>query len=178
MTVARLDSSRLFAPYLAGLRFSPRDRQAAAKATVAAVVGVTAFIVLLDGLLFRRWLPADYVNFYAGPLLPRMARMCASAALEEVEFRLLLMTGLVMAMSRLKRPLPPAAFVAAILISQFANVGGLVLAYPLYASLRFWAVGSVWGYLYWRHGWLAALIGHASCHLLLDPLLAFVLIHG
>lgn len=178
MTVARLDSSRLFAPYLAGLRFSPRDRQAAAKATVAAVIGVTAFILILDGLVLRLWLPADYVGFYTGPLLPRTAKMCVSAALEEVEFRLFLMTGLLVAMSWVRRPLPPAAFIAAILISQFVNVGGLVLAYPLYASLRFWAVGSVWGYLYWRQGWLAALLGHASCHLLLDPLLAFVLVHG
>lgn len=178
MTVSSLDIPRPFSAYLAGLRLGPRDWPAAAKAIVTAVVGVTAFILILDGLVFRRSLPAEYVTFYTGPLLPRTVKMCVSAALEEVQFRLVLMTGLVMAMSLVRRPLPPTAFVAAILISQFINVGGLVIAFPLYAALRFWAVGSVWGYLYWRHGWLAALIGHASCHLLLDPLLAFVLIHG
>jgi hypothetical protein len=85
------------------------------------------------------------------------------------------MTMLVMIMSWWRRPIPPLAFVVAILVSQFANVGGLVLAIPLYATLRFWMVGSVWGWLYWRQGWLAALIAHGTIHLLLDPLLALVL---
>jgi hypothetical protein len=46
-----------------------------------------------------------------------------------------------------------------------------VLHDPVYASLRYLAVGSVWGWLYWRHGWVSALIGHGAAHLVLDPLL-------
>jgi hypothetical protein len=100
------------------------------------------------------------------------------SGVEEVKFRLVLMTLLVIAMSYFRRPLPPLAFVAAILVSQFANVGALVIAVPAYAILRFWAVGSVWGWLYWRHGWLAGLIAHGASHLVLDPLLALTLVHS
>lgn len=50
-------------------------------------------------------------------------------------------------------------------------MGLSVFADPLYATLRYWLVGAVWGWLYWRHGFLAALAGHGLSHLLLDPLL-------
>lgn len=158
-----------------GLRITAPDPGAAARAVALCVVGVTAFVVLLDGFLFRAHLSRDYVAFYTGPLFPRIFAMCLLACIEELKFRLLLMTALV-ALAALFRRKPPALwFVAAILAAQFANVGALVLADPLYASLRFWAVGSVWGWLYWRHGWLAALVGHGTVHLLLDPALLGVL---
>jgi len=166
------------APLLGGLRLLPRDRNAAAKAILASIVGVTIFILILDGLVFRRMLPAQYVAFYTSPVVPRTPLACLLSGIEEVKFRLVLMTLLVISMSYFRRPLPPLAFVAAILVSQFANVGALVIAIPAYAIFRFWAVGSVWGWLYWRHGWLAALIAHGASHLALDPLLALTLAHS
>lgn len=170
---------RSLLPLLSGLRLLPKDWNAAAKTIFASIAGVTLFILILDGILFRRSLPADYVAFYTSALIPRVIVVAILASLEEVKFRLLLMTAAVMIASSLwRRPLPPLAFIAIILACQFANVGGLVVADPLYSSLRYWAVGSVWGLLYWRHGWAAALIGHAATHFILDPLLMVVLLHS
>ncbi len=66
--------------------------------------------------------------------------------------------------------------VGAILVAQFADIGGLVVAWPEYAVPRFWLVGTVWGWLYWRHGFVSALAGHGLCHLLLDPVLRAALL--
>ncbi len=159
-----------------GLTIMPRDRAAAALAVAGSIAAITLFIALLDGVLFREGLPADYKAHFTSPLWPRMLLSCLFSAIDEVQYRLLLMTGLVMALSVFKVRLRPAHFIAIILIVQLANVGELVLAQPLYASLRYWAVGCVWGWLYWRHGWLAALAGHGSAHLLLDPVLMAVLL--
>ena len=175
---ASREQVRSLLPLLSGLRLFPKDWNAAAKAISASIAGVTIFILILDGFMFRRSLPVDYVAFYTSPLFPRTAVVGILASLEEVKFRLLLMTALVIALSLWRRPLRPLAFIAVILACQFANVGGLVVADPLYASLRYLAVGSVWGLLYWRHGWVAALIGHGATHFILDPLLMVVLLHS
>lgn len=168
---ARSRTARLFG----GLRLTPRNRRKAAIATVLAVLGVTMFIVSIDGWLFRAHLPGSYVDLYTSPLVPRMFIICGMALVEEVKFRLLLMTGLVALASVLRiRPTAPL-FWAVIVIAQFANVWPWVLNDPLYASLRFWAVGCVWGWLYWKHGWLSAAAGHGVNHLLIDPLLLLAL---
>jgi hypothetical protein len=158
-----------------GLVLMPRDRSAAALAVAGSIAAITLFIALLDGVLFRDGLSPGYVAHFTSPLWPRMLLSCLISAIDEVQYRLLMMTGLVMALSLARVRLIPAHFIAIILIAQLANVGELVLAQPLYASLRYWAVGCVWGWLYWRHGWLAALAGHGTSHLLLDPVLMAVL---
>lgn len=155
----------------------PVDRRAAARDTLAAILGVTSFILILDATVFRGTLSHEYVAFYTGPLVPRVWAISLLAATEEVKFRLVLMTAPAMLATWLTGRLTPSSAIAIILLAQFANVGHLVLADPLYATLRFWLVGSVWGWLYWRHGWLAALIGHAATHPLLDPLLLLILSH-
>ncbi len=146
------------------------------QAGAIAILAVTAWIVVLDALMFRQSLPADYVSFYTSALVPRTLLAVLGSSIEEVKFRLIVMTLLVWVMSAWRKPVPAIAFAAAIVVSQFANVGALVVAEPIYGSLRFWAVGCVWGYLYWRHGWLTALTAHAATHLLLDPLLAVALL--
>lgn len=160
-----------FAP----LQLRPESRRAAAGAILLAVLGVAAAIVGLDGWLFRGHLPQDYVEFYTGPLSPRTFVVCAFAMMEEVKYRLLLMTALVVLARLMRVPLTPAVLWGIIVIAQFANVHALVLDDPLYATLRYWAVGCVWGWLYWRHGWLSALLGHGVSHLALDPLLLVAL---
>jgi hypothetical protein len=107
-----------------------------------------------------------YVAFFTSPLWPRTALMSAKAAIEEVEYRLLLMTVLVFLFSRRRY-----GIVAAIVLAQLVNVWPTLLVDPLYGSLRYWLVGCVRGWLYWKHGWLTALAGHSLCHLVLDPLL-------
>ena len=168
-------AERPLADLLSGLTLRPASWRKAALAVLASIAGVTAFIVLLDALLFRHSLPADYVAHYTSPLVPRMFAACLAALRDEIVFRLGLMTALVMLLTWRRGRLSPGWFVFAILAVQLVNVGGIVLADPLYGTLRFWLVGSVWGWLYWRHGGLAALAGHGAAHLALDPALLVVL---
>ena len=161
-----------------GLTLRPPDWRAAGIAVACAIMGVTASILVLDGLLFRQHLTPDYVRVFTSPLIPRLPVLSLIAALEEVKYRLLLMTTVVALQKLIFGRLSVSSFVAAIVISQFVNVGSLVLADPVYAALRYWAVGCVWGWLYWKHGWLAAMTGHAGSHLLLNPLLMQVLLHS
>ena len=165
----------VFSDLTSGLRLWPDDLAAAAKAVAASVFGSAAFILILDAIVFRRWLPAEYVAIYTSPLLPRTILACLGAGVEEVTFRLIGMTTIVVVLGFWRRPVPAAGFIAAILLSQLVNVLPIVLAYPFWGALRFWAVGSLWGYLYWRHGWAAALAAHGTIHLLLDPLLLWAL---
>ncbi len=82
------------------------------------------------------------------------------------------MTTLVALISALRRRKSPALLILAIAVAvQFVNVAPLVVAYPAYGPLRYWAVGTTWGWLYWRHGLLVAMAAHAGTHLLLDPIL-------
>lgn len=158
-----------------GLRLLPTDRRKAVRDVLIAILGVSLFVVTVDAVVFRQHLSQAYVDFSTAPLWPRTAVVSAIAALEEFKYRLLAMTAMAAAAKLALPRLSPAAAVTIIVAAQFINVGPLVLADPLYASLRYWLVGSVWGWLYWRHGWLAALAGHASVHVLLDPMLALAL---
>lgn len=160
-----------------GLQLFPKDRKAALVATLSSVVGVTVFILILDGLLFRHALPDGYEALFTSPLLPRTPLFFAASMLEEIQYRLLLTTILVVLATAIhRRPLQPWAFLLIIAGVQLFNVWVPVSNYPLYGSLRYWLVGSVWGVLYWRHGFLPALAGHATTHLLLDPTLLGVLL--
>ncbi len=158
-----------------GLHLLPTNRAAAVRTIGACILGVTLFVLVLDALIFRHSLPPGYAAFYTSPLLPRTPVLCVMAAIEEFKFRLLLMTGLTMAVALRRGRVSNGQFIAIILVSQLCLVWPMVLAAPLYGALRYWAVGAVWGWLYWRHGWLAGLAGHATTHLLLDPLLLLAL---
>jgi hypothetical protein len=160
---------------LGGLRLFPEDRRAAARDVAIAVMAITAVIVLLDAWLMRSHLPQKYVDFYTSPLVPRMFVVCLFALGEEIKYRLLLMTALVVLASAVRIRLTASWFWAIIALSQLANVYPLVIEDPFYGALRYWAVGSVWGWLYWKRGWMSAAAGHGLSHLLLDPLLLVVL---
>jgi hypothetical protein len=146
-----------------GLRLLPTDWRDAVAAVLFSIVGVTVFILALDMVVHPS---PDYLASFTSPLWPRTALLSAKAAIEEVEYRLLLMTALVWLFSRWRW-----GVFAAIVLAQLVNVWPWVLTDPFYGSLRYWLVGCVWGWLYWKHGFVAALFGHSACHLLLDPLL-------
>lgn len=168
-----MDSGRRIA-LPADLRLWPSDRAAAARAVMLAVLAVCAWIALLD-FGFRHILPREYLDHYTAPLWPRMALACLGSMGEELVFRLGVMTLLAALPTLVGRKAGDGWMVAAVVLTQLANVGLLVLAYPVYGALRFWLVGCVWGWLYWRHGFASALAGHGLSHLLLDPLLLLVL---
>lgn len=160
---------------LTGLRIVPQRPFAATLAVAACLVAVSGWVILLDAVLFRSHVRPEYLASLQGPLGAHVALYAILAAVEEVKVRLVLMTLLAALAVRLRGRLAAGAAIAIILAAQLASVGALVIDDPLYAALRFWLVGSVWGWLYWRHGWLAALAGHVLAHPVLDPLLRLAL---
>lgn len=154
-----------------GLRIVPIDLPRAFREGTIAVVVVTLAVLIIDGIGFRQSLPGEYLDYYTAPLWPRTAAMCLRSAGEEVVIRLGLLTLLVWLAARDVRQPGWRTAAAAIGLSQLVLTWALVVQYPVWGLLRFWAVGCVWGWLYWRNGWLTALAGHGSVHLLLDPLL-------
>jgi hypothetical protein len=167
-----LVAARAIALDIGGLTLLPADPRRAVWAGLISIVAVTAFIVALDVIAGH---PAPYVGFYTSPLWPRTPLIAALAITEEVKFRLVLMTAMVWLVSIVRRPVPAWWIVAAIILSQFANVWAFVVAEPIYGSLRYWLVGCVWGWLYWKHGFVTAAAAHGACHLLLDPALKLTL---
>ena len=160
-----------------GLGILPTDRQAALDTTVRAILGVTIFIVLLDTVIFRRHLDVGYIAFYTSPLAGRTIPMCLKSLTEEFSYRLLIMTAIVAIIRIVRGKVSPQSFIVSAIIAQFYGVWPYVVHDPLYASLRYLAVGTAWGLLYWKRGWLAAASGHGLTHLVLDPLLLLGLIH-
>ena len=168
---------------IGGLRFWPKDWRAAIVFTAVCTVSVATLVVFTDWA-FRPILSPAYVAFFGGPNLPRrILTYMAGAAGEEAVFRLLLMSGLVAVGNLLLRgdgAAKPALLVAAITLAQAANILPKLTepssaAEVVYDVLRFYVPGLVWGWLYWRHGFLAAMIAHPACHLILQPALLLVL---
>jgi hypothetical protein len=108
--------------------------------------------------------------------------MVMQAAKDEVLGRVALVGGMVTlaGMALRGREIGPATLAAifiaaqvAILLPQLAapaNATELV-----YDSLRYVGPGVLWGWLFWRHGFAAALLGHTGTHPILDPALRALL---
>lgn len=158
-----------------GLKLVPRDWRAALVAALACVAGVTLWSVLLNSVIFKGALPTGYRDYFTAPLWPRMALVAAQALTEELVYRLVLMTGLVMLGVRLFGRLTVPWAILSIATAQWACIWPFVIAVPVYGSLYFWLNGCIWGWLYWRHGWMTAALAHCSIHLVLDPLLYWLL---
>lgn len=164
-----------------GYRILPREPGRAIVALVCSVALVTVIVLFTDGIVFRRTLPAGYVQLFSGPdLMGRIRLFALKAMLEEVAFRLVVMSAIVAVGGWLahdsKGDAAPFIFVIAILAAQAANLG-LQLRPPTsvgeggYDVLRFYLPGVVWGWLCWRHGFISAFVAHPLTHLVLQPLL-------
>jgi hypothetical protein len=149
---------------------------------VVAGLGFGAYMALADTLVFRGAVPGSQAALVAtSSVLQRIAFFARGAVIDELEFQLVLMTALVWLFIALARTVRGSCYWIAILSVAF-------IAYPLFhlaylASLDFTALvvlreialhgaaGVLWGYLYWRHGFVAAALGHVSAHIALEPLL-------
>lgn len=158
-----------------GLTLRPADTRRAIRDCAFAIIAVTAMIVLLDGAFYRDLLPSDYVTLYTAPLWPRTPMISLIAIGEELRFRLILMTAMFALGVLVRGRVSVGWAVAAIMLCQIANVGPLLLTDPIYGVFRWWLPGIAWGWLYWRHGWFAAVSAHGSTHLLMDPILRLAL---
>ena len=157
-----------------GLRLFPEDRSAAVRAGILAVLTACLLAALSDWAM-RDVLPPIYRDHYTGPLWPRTLWISLTAMREELVYRLGLQSVLAALPALLGRTTGPRWMIAAIVLAQLANIGMLAFASPPYGLIRFWLVGCIWGWLYWKHGFATALAGHGASHLLLDPLLLVAL---
>jgi hypothetical protein len=142
---------------------------------------VVALVLATDCILFRQALPLGYVRLFSGPdLSGRIGLFAVKAMLEEVGFRLIVMSAIVAVGGWFvhddRGDAAPFVFVLAILAAQALNIG-LQLHPPTtvgqgaYDSMRFYLPGVAWGWLCWRHGFISAFIAHPLAHLVLQPLL-------
>jgi hypothetical protein len=158
--------------------------------TPLAVGAATALgIVVIDCFVFRRVLPADYVELFRNTRLgPRLLYFMLRAFTENVIYRLFLMSLLVSLLGSVWRRSDgePAngAYWTAMTLAQIANITINVVALmpaPItpvelaYDGVRYVVPGVIWGYLYWRHGFVTAEIASVGAHPFLQPALGYLL---
>ncbi len=151
-------------------------------------------LAALLGLAFGLWMAMADAWLFAGvvppvqhellrsvPTVPRIAQFARGALFDEIWFRLIVLTGLAWLVARGTgwrdgRAVWPAILVVALVIYPLGTWGyfgkldwsALTVAREV---LLHGAAGTLWGWLYWRHGWLAGVTGHICAHLALQPLL-------
>lgn len=146
-------------------------------------MGFGLYMALADRLVFAGAVPPmQHMMVRDWPLGTRWSYFFTGAFLDEVKLRLAAMTLLAWVASRWRQPVPDGAMRAII-------VAVALVAYPVSALDYFTALpwsaltlarelclhgtaGMLWGWLYWRNGWSAAVVGHLAAHVTLQPLLA------
>ena len=168
MTAGLLPIEAAYHPGLR-LRFA-LDGEKPFRAVFLAALGVAGYVVLVDQY-FRASLTPAYLHYWTtGTLGDRLVANLIGAMRDEIVFRGLVMTSIILTLTRLAGLRRTAPLVlAAIFAAQALNVAGDLTAQPLYAALRYLVPGIVWGCLYIRHGWTAAAGAHMLCHVFLDP---------
>jgi hypothetical protein len=172
----------------AGLSLLPHGLAHPVAASFGIGFTVAIAIVLIDGVLFRAILPPEYVASFHHGLGERMAYYMLRAFNENILYRLFLMSSIVWALGLVWRnaqgKIPPGAIWFAIISAQAVPMflNGLPLfseaitpATILFIVVRFILAGVLWGYLYWRYGFLTTEIAHVSTHIFLQPIMGFAL---
>ena len=162
-----------------GLRHGARSLTLA----VVAGAGLGLAIGLADAGPFHAAVPEVQRQLLrALSLDSRLLLFLRGALIDELLLRMVGMTALVWLFSALsggpRRWIHPAAIVltAAVLWPLLARGYLQALDWSLLTLLRETVLhvgaGLLWGWLYWRHGWLAALAGHIAAQQVLQPALS------
>lgn len=168
-----------------GLILTLRNGPGSARVAITVGLAVGLAMSLADATLFRPVVPAvQHILAHEWSLTDRLARFTLGAVGDELVLRLgglsLIMVALVA--WRGER----TARIDALAVGLTAAVLWPLWAWPYLAELDGSALtllreivlhvgaGSVWGWLYCRHGWIAGVLGHVSAHLMLQPLLPWV----
>jgi hypothetical protein len=172
-----------------GLGFGAKNLKhpVAVPVLVAAVVAVA--VATVDGFLCRSLLSSSYVQiFSAVGLGGRLLYFMSRAFNENLIYRWCVMSTLIWMIGVLwhdadDRPTSGAHWVG-IVLAQVINIwinvvatssGPITSGVLLYDGVRYIVPGVIWGYLYWRHGFVAAEIASVGTHPLLQPALGFLL---
>lgn len=171
-------------PGLRDVDFHPGLRHGRRSLGLAVVAGggLGLAMALADASLFRAVVPAvQHVLLQALPFGSRLVLAWLGALSDELVLRLAGLTVLVWLGTVLAGGERP--WVHPLAIGLTAGVLWSLLALPYLRDL-YWtplgavreivlhgAAGLLWGWLCWRHGWLAGLAGHCSASLVLQALL-------
>jgi len=140
-----------------------------------------AFMAISDAYLFRAAVPASLQKLIShSTVVERIAYFTKAVLIDELVFRLVLMTVIVWLLVKffgaprgwfywlailvaalVANPVFHTAYLATLNVTALTVLRELVLH---------GAAGVLWGYLYWRHGLIAAIAGHVSAHISLEPL--------
>jgi hypothetical protein len=167
---------------MAFLRILPASPKAAALAITASAIGCTAGILAIDAA-FRGTLGLAHVAAFTSPHQAAATMIYMTKAARD-ELARLFVLGAMLGAAMLGAATWPRrggtiGLPAVLLMAAVAQ--GVILAPQLampadltgltYCALRYVAPGVLWGWLLWRHGFVAALLGHTLTHPMLDPLL-------
>lgn len=144
-----------------------------------------AYMALADATVFRSVIPAAQTAMVLSQsALERIETYIPYAIIDELVFRLVLMSVTVWLLERIAGEPKAWCFWFAILVTAFvyypaAHWGYLATLDPVPVTMLreitlHGLAGVVWGYLYWRHGLASSIVGHISAHLSLQPLLSIL----
>jgi hypothetical protein len=143
---------------------------------IAAAAFVAAYVLAIDGLLFRSQLSESYVKLVELPLSDRLIYFMLRAFNENVIYRLFVFGGLFYLTGRHGKR--PSIAIAAMVAAQSINIG-INVVYALgdsisfsalaYDSVRYVAPGVLWAWLFWRFGFVVAEVASVGSHVFLQP---------
>jgi hypothetical protein len=172
-----------------GLGFGAKNLKHPVAAPVLVAVLVAVAVAAVDGILCRGLLSESYVQiFSAVGLGSRLLYFMPRAFNENLIYRWCVMSTLIWMIGVLwhdadHRPTTGAHWMG-IVLAQVINISINVVATSngpstsgvlLYDGIRYIVPGVIWGYLYWRHGLVAAEIASVGTHPLLQPALGLLL---
>ncbi|RUZ81168.1 hypothetical protein EN943_01765 [Mesorhizobium sp. M7A.F.Ca.US.006.01.1.1] len=142
------------------------------------------YMALADALLFRSAIPEWQTKVVAGiSTVERIAFFAPKAIFDELKFRLIAVSVLVWILTTMAGRRGWCFWIAiiftALVIYPVFQHGYLSTLAPtpltvLREIMLHGGAGILWGYLYWRHGLVASVVGHVSAHLALQPLLGLL----
>ena len=138
-----------------------------------------------DALVFRSVIPAAQAELISSfSVVERIVYFVPMAAIDELEFRLIVMSAVAWVFVAVAGSRAGSYWAAIVVVALVAYpalhpvyLASLAPFAPLTISrelLLHGTAGVLWGYLYWRYGLLAAMTGHASAHLSLQPMLGLL----
>ena len=174
--------SALLRPRELGLFLTFRHGTRSFRIAVIAGLAFGVWMAIADTWLFAGVVPRVQHEMLASmPAFSRIWHFATGSLSDEIWFRLIALTGIAWLIARGTgwrdgRAVWPAILLVAMVLYPLGTWGyfraldwsGMTVAREV---LLHGAAGTLWGWLYWRHGWLAGVTGHVCAHLALQPLL-------
>ncbi|MGA9916761.1 MAG: hypothetical protein WBR17_29905 [Paraburkholderia sp.] len=184
-----LGTTGFFCAQRTGLRLAAHDLGHPIAAAFGIGLLVALYVATVDLIVFRHFLPPSYVAYFSGhSLSERMFSFMLRAFNESILYQLFFMSAVLWGMGLVWRNsqghIPKAAYWIAIILAQAIPMllneapfypPHLTPIFLLYVLVRFILAGILWGFLYWRYGFVTAEMAHVSTHIFLQPIMGYVL---